>query len=211
MQTNLSQSIDITENKAKYDESVKELFADKQVLAWILKYTLEEDSINRIRFVQEIVYGKEMNLTNIDKVQGIIIRLRSNENVEKSKNVLIAMLEELLRKEDAEKKKRMLSDDYGLVMDAEMERRVNSMCNLSEVLIEKGREQGREEGRVTGELAKLISMICKKKAKGIAAKDTADMLEEEEEVVYRVYEIAENYAPDYDIEAICEEFRKVYC
>ena len=33
MQTNLSQSIDITENKAKYDESVKELFADKQVLA----------------------------------------------------------------------------------------------------------------------------------------------------------------------------------
>ena len=42
MQTNLSQSIDITANKAKYDESVKELFADKQVLAWILKYTLEE-------------------------------------------------------------------------------------------------------------------------------------------------------------------------
>ena len=92
-------------------------------------------------------------------------------------------------------------------MDEDMERRVNSMCNLSEVLIEKGRE----EGRVTGELAKLISMICKKKAKGIAAKDTADMLEEEEEVVYKVYEIAENYAPDYDIEAICEEFRKVYC
>ena len=53
--------------------------------------------------MQEIVYGKEMNLTNIDKVQGIIIRLRSNENVEKSKNILIAMLEELLRKEDAEK------------------------------------------------------------------------------------------------------------
>ena len=335
MQTNLSQSIDITENKAKYDESVKELFADKQVLAWILKYTLEEfgddeipeimnhlsqpvissirmepgqtnrdkiekqseedvvigegkiyydirfsayhgkeqikilvnieaqkstspsklgyhldnriiyylgrmisaqkeveftkseydqlkavrsiwicmdtadeeDSINRIRFVQEIVYGKEMNLANIDKVQGIIIRLRSNENVEKSKNILIAMLEELLRKEDAEKKKRMLSDDYGLVMDEEMERRVNSMCNLSEVLIEKGIEKG----RAAGELTKLISMICKKKAKGIAAKDTADMLEEEEEVVYRIYEIAENYAPDYDIEAICEEFRKVYC
>ena len=188
--------------KSEYDQ----LKAVRSI--WICMDTAdEEDSINRIRFVQEIVYGKEMNLTNIDKVQGIIIRLRSNENVEKSKNILIAMLEELLRKEDAEKKKRMLSNDYGLVMDEEMERRVNSMCNLSEVLIEKGRE----EGRVTGELAKLISMICKKKAKGIAAKDTADMLEEEEEVVYRVYEIAENYAPDYDIEAICEEFRKVYC
>ena len=188
--------------KSEYDQ----LKAVRSI--WICMDTAdEEDSINRIRFVQEIVYGKEMNLTNIDKVQGIIIRLRSNENVEKSKNILIAMLEELLRKEDDEKKKRMLSEDYGLVMDEDMERRVNSMCNLSEVLIEKGRE----EGRVNGELAKLISMICKKKAKGIAAKDTADMLEEEEEVVYRIYEIAENYAPDYDIEAICEEFRKVYC
>lgn len=105
--------------------------------------------------------------------------------MEKSKNILIAMLEELLRKEE-----RMLSDDYGLVMDEDMERRVNSMCNLSEVLIEKGIEKG----RAAGELTKLISMICKKKAKGIAAKDTADMLEEEEEVVYRIYEIAENYA-----------------
>ena len=188
--------------KSEYDQ----LKAVRSI--WICMDTAdEEDSINRIRFVQEIVYGKEMNLTNIDKVQGIIIRLRSNENVEKSKNILIAMLEELLRKEDAEKKKRMLSDDYGLVMDEDMERRANSMCNLSEVLIEKGIEKG----RAAGELTKLISMICKKKAKGIAAKDTADMLEEEEEVVYRVYEIAENYAPDYDIEAICEEFRKVYC
>lgn len=40
MQTNLSQSIDITANKAKYDESVKELFADKQVLAWIIMYPI---------------------------------------------------------------------------------------------------------------------------------------------------------------------------
>ena len=32
----------VSANKAKYDESVKELFAAKQVLAWILKYTLEE-------------------------------------------------------------------------------------------------------------------------------------------------------------------------
>ncbi len=47
-----------------------------------------------------------MTLENIDKVQGIIIRLRKNENTEKSKNKLIAMLEELLRKESAEVKKR---------------------------------------------------------------------------------------------------------
>ena len=244
MKTNLSQTIDITSEVAKYDESVKEILADKQILARILKYTLEEfsdsdindiianidepkvskvrmepghtnteifnrelakpekiikeseednvpgegkifydirfsvytekelmkvlinieaqkstkpsklgyhldnriiyymsrmvsaqkevefaksnydslkpirsiwicmdaddteDSINRIRFRQETIYGKDMTLENIDKVQGVIIRLRKNENTEKSRNKLIAMLEELLRKESAEVKKR---------------------------------------------------------------------------------------------------------
>ncbi len=223
METNLSKAIDITNDTARYDESVKELLADKQVLARILKYSVEEfaelsldeiiksisepdiagirvepgmtnlgkvekqseedfvpgegkniydirfvaylgtemikflinveaqkstkhydlgyhldnriifylsrmisaqkeieffnsdydnikavrsiwicmdsnadeDSINRIRFVQENVYGKMMELANLDKVQGIIIRLRQKENVESSKNYLIAMLEEL--------------------------------------------------------------------------------------------------------------------
>ena len=42
METNLSNAIDITSETAKYDDSVKEVLADKQVLARILKYTLEE-------------------------------------------------------------------------------------------------------------------------------------------------------------------------
>ena len=37
METNLSKAIDITNDTARYDESVKELLADKQVLARILK------------------------------------------------------------------------------------------------------------------------------------------------------------------------------
>ena len=50
-----------------------------------------------------------MELANLDKVQGIIIRLRQKENVESSKNYLIAMLEELLKKGDKEKKKKNLT------------------------------------------------------------------------------------------------------
>ena len=182
--TNIADTIEINSYTAKYDESVKEMLADKQILARILKYSLEEfaneelsviiksmdepvvsqmrmepghanlnkiqkstnpsklgyhidnraiyylgrmissqkevefqnshydelkavrsiwicmdsaddeDSINRIRFTQENVFGKKMKLENIDKVQGVVIRLRENENAEISKNVLIAMLED---------------------------------------------------------------------------------------------------------------------
>ena len=105
----------------------------------------DEDSINRIRFTQENEYGKQIELDNIDKVQGVIIRLRKNENVKTSKNVLIAMLEELLKKDDAENKKKRLEEDYGIVMNVETERKVNSMCNLSEVMLERGIEQGIEQ------------------------------------------------------------------
>ena len=42
METHLSQTIDITNDNARYDTSVKEMLADKQVLARILKYSLQE-------------------------------------------------------------------------------------------------------------------------------------------------------------------------
>ena len=105
----------------------------------------DEDSINRIRFTQENVFGKKMKLENLDKVQGVIIRLRENENAEISKNVLIAMLEELLKRDSAESKKKKLKEQYDIIMDVETERRVNTMCNLSEVVLERGVEQGMEQ------------------------------------------------------------------
>ena len=49
-------------------------------------------------------------------------------------NVLIAMLEELLKKDDAENKKHKLQSEFGIEMSVETTRRVNVMCNLSEVI-----------------------------------------------------------------------------
>jgi len=57
------------------------------------------------------------------------------------------MLEELLRKESAEIKKKNLSENYGIKMSSATERKVNEMCNLSEVLVEKGIEKGKITAR----------------------------------------------------------------
>ena len=65
---------------------------------------------------------------------------------EASKNYLIAMLEELLKKENAEQKKQKLVENYGFIMSDETGRRINVMCNLSEVILEQGIEQGIEQG-----------------------------------------------------------------
>ena len=42
METKLSKQLDITELKAQYDDACRRVLAEKHVLAWILKYTLEE-------------------------------------------------------------------------------------------------------------------------------------------------------------------------
>ena len=106
----------------------------------------DEDSINRICLSQETVFGKEMPLSNLAKVVGVIIRLRKNEDAAESKNILIAMLEELLKKDSVDVKKQKLVEQYGLIMNDETGRRLDVMCNLSEVVMEKGIEKGIEKG-----------------------------------------------------------------
>ena len=40
--TTLSQSIDIVQQKAQYDEACKKVLAEKFILAWIMKHTVKE-------------------------------------------------------------------------------------------------------------------------------------------------------------------------
>ena len=170
MDTNISKLIDIASDTARYDASIKEMLADKQILSRILKYTLDEfagleieDIIRCMSEPQISSVSMEPGYTNTEKIQKtseedsvlgegriyydirfnvilgeeMIKILRKNENAEKSKNKLIAMLEELLKKEPVSEKKKKLSDEYGIIMSEETERRLNTMSNLSEVVLEK--------------------------------------------------------------------------
>ena len=81
-------------------------------------------------------------------MKGIIVNIRSGADsssgkaVKKSQNVLIAMLEELVSRKDASEKKHILEDEYGLKMTAELERRIQIMCNWSESIRERERIEG---------------------------------------------------------------------
>ena len=76
METHLSQTIDITNDSARYDTSVKEMLADKQVLARILKYSLTEFQDDKI---EDIIKNMDMPMisqvrmepgqTNLNKVE----------------------------------------------------------------------------------------------------------------------------------------------
>lgn len=92
-------------------------------------------------------------------MNGIIIRIREKENIEKSKNKLIAMLELLFGKTEKEEKKRKLEEEHKLIMSRDLEGKVNEMCNWGEVLVERSIERGMEIGIEKG-IESLVE-VCK--------------------------------------------------
>ena len=82
----------------------------------------------------------------MDLMRGIIINVRSRENIRDSQNTLIAMLEKLLSGASVEDKKRILKEEFGMIMTTELEGRMQTMCNWSEAILERGIEQGMERG-----------------------------------------------------------------
>ena len=64
-------------------------------------------------------------------------------------------------------------------MDVETERKVGTMCNLSEVVLEKGIKQGSEQ--------KLTDLVRKKIEKGYNPEQIAEILEEDIAVIEPIY------------------------
>ncbi|MDE5873983.1 MAG: hypothetical protein K2H07_08745, partial [Lachnospiraceae bacterium] len=62
-----------------------------------------------------------------------------------------------------------------------------------------------EQGIEQGEMKKLITLICRKKRKSKTPEVIAEELEENLEQVKRIYDIADGFAPEYDVEKIYEE------
>lgn len=114
---------------------------------WICMDTAEgADSIYEFSFKPELIYGSKYDYSYIDKMCGIIIRIRNDINTQESKNKLIEMLEDILSREESERKKKHLSEKYGIQMTTDLERRINIMCNLSENIVEYAMEHGYKEG-----------------------------------------------------------------
>ena len=62
--------------------------------------------------------------------------------------------------------------------------------------------QGRNVGKREGEASKVIEIVIKKYKKGCSVKETADMLEEPLNLMRQIYEMLDQYTPDYDVEKI---------
>lgn len=113
-----------------------------------------EDSIEEISLDRKTVFGNKKNSYHADLMKGIIVNIRHGKNNsmedagKKSQNILISMLEELVSEKDAAEKKRILADEYGMIMTSELERRIQIMCNWSESIEARGFKKGITKERI---------------------------------------------------------------
>lgn len=124
-----------------------------------------------------------------------IVMICLNQKKEDGDNQLINLFKVLFSDtKTAAEKLRILSEQYGICMNQQEEKELGQMCNLSDLIEEKGIEKG--------EKRKLVKMVCKKLQKGKTPEIIAEELEEAPGVVEQICGAAQNAFPDYDCDKI---------
>lgn len=132
-----------SDDKVKYD-GIKKVYS-----IWICMnpYQNARDFIAEYHIQPNILYGSPTKAFRYDLLSAVMINMGKKGT--KSENKLIDMLATLLSEElGKENKKRKLEDEFALPMTTEFEQEVDTMCNLSDYVEEKGREEGRSEANL---------------------------------------------------------------
>lgn len=58
MKNMLARDIELAEGKSQYDAQCKKVLANKTILAWILKYTVQECKAMEIEEIKDCICGK---------------------------------------------------------------------------------------------------------------------------------------------------------
>ncbi|WP_288617868.1 hypothetical protein [uncultured Eubacterium sp.] len=84
---------------------------------------------------------------------------------------------------------------------------VNEELNQRNEELDQAKREAAQSAK-RGELTTLIRQCIKKMQKGTSVEDIADMLEVDFSVIQSICNIAEKYAPEYEVEKICRDIEQ---
>lgn len=93
---------------------------------------------------------------------------------------------------------------YGIETTVERKGGLDDMCNLSDLIEERGIKKGIESGM----LIQMITLICFKLDKGKPIQQIAEELDTTEDEIRDIAEAAQTFAPEYDVDGIYELIRE---
>ena len=120
----------------------------------------KENAISRIRFQEEDIYGQgHLDKKAYDLAAGIVVKLKTNyEKDPELEHQLIEILNVLFSPDIKVLDKMELLSEQGLTMTENVKKDVNEMCNLSQAVLEQGREEGLEQGLKQGRAKEIVEM-----------------------------------------------------
>lgn len=135
----------------------------KKVLSiWICVSTPKRihNSITEVSLNHKNIVGNVGDIGRYDLLGVIIVGLADELAEETEKLKLHRLLGTLFAsKLSVVEKKNILTNEFGIPLTGEVERSVNIMCNLSEVIEEKGIEKGIEKGVKKGQISTLYDLV----------------------------------------------------
>ena len=150
-----------------------------------------QHTITSYRLSQHPLYGQLPEKKRYDIMELVLVCL-GTPNAENTGNELHGLLDTLFSSELApQEKETILYNDYHIETTVELEGGLREMCNLSDLIeergIEKGIEKGIEQGIEQGDRLRLLTQVQKKLAKGKSLEQIADELEETVENILPLY------------------------
>lgn len=141
----------------------------------IARYSLEK---------KDIVDGIPDNKQAYDKLSVVLVCL--NEKMEKRTEFLDMMNTLLSQTMDVEQKKKILEEKFHIGMKSRLGEKVNLMCNLSDLIEERGIAKGREDSiHIMVEMLRDVGFTTESAVEQVADKFEMDFEE--------VYEIVKKY------------------
>lgn len=145
-----------------------------------------QHTIASYHMTQEPLYGTLLKEFRYDLMEMVLVCLGSPESKNKGTD-LHGLLDTVLSPDlKPEEKERILTNDYNIPTTMEQEGGLRHMCNLSDLIEERGIEKG--------DRLRLLSQIQKKLAKGKSLEQIADELEETVDAILPLYEQAQTTA-----------------
>jgi len=170
-----------TEFKGSDYDSIKKVYS-----IWISMENppYARHTITSYRMSEHPLYGSLPKKKRYDLLELVLVCLGTPE-AENKGNELHGLLDTLFSPELApQEKETILYNDYHIETTVELEGGLREMCNLSDLIEERGIEKGIEQG----ERRCLLAQIQKKLAKGKSLEQIADELEEIVENILPLYE-----------------------
>lgn len=158
------------------------------------------------------VFEMIQNAEDREKIEELVTKNSRYQNMEEDAVMILSKyigIQALWNRKKDYKKEDGKMDMCQGIKDWLAEEREKGMEQGRNQGLDEGQRRGRAEGRIEGEKINLVRLVCKKLEKQKTVEEISVELEEPAEQIMKIVSAAKRYEPEYDVEKIYEDWKRL--